>query len=169
MKNNSVSTKKKIIIAIAIVLAIAIATICINAVINKNVDSFFNETTESRYVDGETVEGKLGSYICTVKSAEKCTDYKGRNAVKITYIFTNNTNDTQSFDYLTNRVYQNKTQLETTFIKSEKETTMPETASKESSEISLVYVLNDQSSKLNVELEDPLEYNGKILTYEVEI
>ena len=169
MKNNSVSTKKKIIIAIAIVFVIAIATICINTLIDKSVDRFFNETTESRYVDGETAEGKLSYYTCTIKSTERCTDYKGRNAVKITYIFTNNTNDTYYFDYLKNRVYQNGTQLETTFIKSEKETTIPSTASKESSEISLVYVLKDQSSKINVELEDPLDYNGKILTYEIEI
>lgn len=44
-------------------------------------------------------QGQIGNYICTVKSAEKCKDWNGENAVKITYSFTNNSSDAESFDF----------------------------------------------------------------------
>lgn len=169
-QNKTVSTKRKAIIAIVIVLVIAVVAVCINAIIEKDTDKFLKETTESRFVDGEAVAGKIGAYACTVKSAEKCKDFSGRDAVKITYIFTNNSDDAQYFDVsLLNRVYQNNTLLETTYIENESEKTVPETAPNQSSEISFAYVLNDQTSNLKVEFEEALEYDGEVLTYEVEL
>ena len=46
----------------------------------------------------EKTEGKIGDYICTVKSAEKCKNWEGKNSIKITYNFTNNSSEAQSFD-----------------------------------------------------------------------
>ena len=65
----------------------------------------------------DKTEGEIGDYICTVKSAEKCKNWEGKNSIKITYNFTNNSSDAESFDVaLKDEAYQDGIGLESSFL-----------------------------------------------------
>lgn len=62
-------------------------------------------------------DGTIGNYVCVVKNAELTKDYDGNDAVLITYEFTNNSENAESFDIaLNDDLYQNGVGLEMAFF-----------------------------------------------------
>ncbi len=127
-----------------------------------------NETTESK----SNADGQIGDYICTIKSAEKCKDWSGKDAIKITYNFTNNSKDTESFDFaLTDEAYQDGIQLETTFLDGGYDELGLDVKIKPGTtkEVSKIYVLRDDSTKIDIEISELISFSDDKLTYEIDL
>ena len=138
-------------------------------------DSNNNETTASSQVDAkkdEAVEGQIGDYVCTVKKAEICKNWEGKDSVKITYEFTNNASDAQSFDIaLTDNVYQDGVGLESTFISSDDDDWGIDVKIKPgvTKEVSKVYVLRDTTTDLEVEIGELISFDDTKVTTTVKL
>lgn len=120
----------------------------------------------------EKLQGQIGNYICTVKSAEKCKDWNGENAVKITYSFTNNSSDAESFDLaLQDEAYQNGVELESTFTEDDLDDMGLEAKVKpdSSKEVSKVYALRDDSADVEIEISEFASFGSDKLNYTVEL
>lgn len=127
-----------------------------------------NETTESK----SKADGQIGDYVCTIKSAEKCKDWSGKDAIKITYNFTNNSKDTESFDFaLTDEAYQDGIQLETTFLDGGYDELGLDVKIKlgTTKEVSKIYVLRDDSTKIDIEISELISFSDDKLTYEIDL
>ena len=108
-------------------------------------------------------DGKIGSYVCTVKSATKCKNWEGKDSVKIVYNFTNNASDSMSFDSaLEDKVYQDGIALETTFDSDDDSgNQIWDVAIKPgiTKEVAKLYVLRNSTSDLEVEVGEWISFN----------
>ena len=131
------------------------------------------ETTNSVTAqEKEKTEGEIGDYICTVKSAEKCKDYAGRKAIKITYNFTNNSSDAQSFDVaLKDEAYQDGVGLETTLLEGSADEVGLDVKVKPGTtkEVSKIYLLRDDSTQIDIEISELISFGDDKLTYTVDL
>ncbi len=120
----------------------------------------------------ERAQGQIGDYVCTVESAEKCNDWNGKNAVKITYSFTNNSSGAESFDSaLQTEVYQNGVELQSTFTRdyADEIGIEPNIKPGASKEVSKVYELEDDSSQVEIEISEFTSFGSDKLNYTVEL
>lgn len=111
-------------------------------------------------------DGKLGDYVCIAKSATKCTDWDGRESVKIVYDFTNNSKNPISFDTaLEDKVFQDGIALETTFISgSDDQVWDVEIKPGITKEVTKVYVLRNSTSDLEIEVNEWLSFSDATYT-----
>lgn len=112
-------------------------------------------------------DGTIGDYKCVVKSAVKCKDYAGKDAILITYDFTNNSDDAISFDIaLDTSVFQGGVELETAIL--DEETDLLDTAEIKpgiTKEVKKAYLLRDASTELEVEISELISFSDdKIVT-----
>ena len=117
-------------------------------------------------------DGQIGDYVCVVKSAELCKDYAGKDAVKITYSFTNNAAEAESFDLaLTDNVYQEGVGLEETFIDSDNDDFGLDVKIKPGTtkEVTKVYKLRDTVTQLEVEIGELISFDDTKITTTVDI
>lgn len=120
----------------------------------------------------EKAEGSIGDYICKVKSAELCKNWEGKDSVKITYEFTNNASEAESFDIaLIDDLYQDGVGLESTFISSDDDDFGVDVKIKPGTtkDVSKVYILRDKETEIDVEISEFISLNEEKLTYKVEI
>ncbi|MBR3149305.1 MAG: DUF5067 domain-containing protein [Eubacterium sp.] len=151
--------RRLIIFAVIIVVIIAIAALSSGGDDSSSSQAGNNnsaETTSQVSADKEAaVDGKIGNYVCVVKKAEICKNWEGKDAVKITYAFTNNNTEAESFDIaLTDNVYQDGVGLESTFISSDDDDWGIDVKIKPgvTKEVAKVYVLRDKTTDLEVEI-----------------
>ncbi len=165
--------KKWIIIGI---IAAVIIIICIAASTGGDSDTESSanagQTTTAISANAPKAEkGKIGDYVCTIKSATVCNDWEGKNAVKITYLFKNNASEAESFDIaLNDDVYQDGVGLEETFINDDDDFFVdvkikPGTTK----EVSKVYELRDTTTKLDIEISELISFSDEKLTYSVNL
>ncbi|MCM1286570.1 MAG: DUF5067 domain-containing protein [Acetobacter sp.] len=122
--------------------------------------------------DDTVLEGDvIGDYKCVVKSAEICKDYSGKDAVLITYEFTNNSKDATSFDVaLSAKPYQDGVGLETAILLDEDTDLLDvEIKSGVTKEVKKAYVLRDTSTELEVEISELFSLNDNKLVTKVKI
>ncbi len=120
----------------------------------------------------EQVEGKIGDFICTVKSAKLCKNWEGKDSVLITYSFTNNSKEAQSFDVaLSDDVYQDGVGLEDSFISSDDDDFGLDVKIKPGTtkEVKKVYILNDTKTQLEIEISELISFSDEKITTNVEI
>lgn len=159
--------KRLIIFAVIIVVIIAIVAISSGGGDSSSSENATNadtsETTSQVEANkDESVEGQIGNYICTVKSAEICKNWEGKDAVKITYAFTNNNKEAESFDFaLSDNVYQDGIGLESTFISSDDDDWGVDVKIKPgvTKEVAKVYLLRDKSTDLEVEIGELISFD----------
>ena len=99
LKEQKKKKKKKTWIIIAIVAVILILIVAISG--GDSEETSVSGENASQSVDAEkdvVADGKIGDYVCKVKSASICKDWVGEDAVKVVYEFTNNNSEPQSFD-----------------------------------------------------------------------
>lgn len=167
--------KRLIIIAIIVVLIIIIAAVAGGGSDDDKSSSSNQGTSSSIKVDEKeeekSTDGVIGDYVCTVKSAKLCKNYDGKDAVKITYSFTNNYTEAESFDLaLSDDVYQDGIGLEMAYFSDEDQDTFdvkikPGTTK----EVSKIYVLNDKTTPLDIEIKELISFGNDKLTYTVEL
>lgn len=109
----------------------------------------------------KATDGKLGDYVCTVKSATKCKDWDGRDCVKIVYNFTNNSSNPASFDIaLDDAVYQDGIALESSFTSSDDNEILDvEIKPGITKEVPKIYILRNSTSELEVEVGETFSFN----------
>ncbi len=120
----------------------------------------------------ETTEGEIGDYVCTVKSAEKCKNWEGKNSIKITYNFTNNSSDAISFDVaLKDEAYQDGIGLESSFLDGGSDELGWDVKVKPGTtkEVSKVYILRDESTQIELEISELISFSDDKLTYTVDL
>lgn len=120
----------------------------------------------------DKTEGEIGDYICTVKSAEKCKNWEGKNSIKITYNFTNNSSDAESFDVaLKDEAYQDGIGLESSFLDGGSDELGWDVKVKPGTtkEVSKVYILRDDSTQIELEISELISFSDEKLTYTVDL
>lgn len=174
--------KKKKLTVILIIVGVLLLIGIVGAIGGSGDDSSTNTTagavsessdsTAQSAKDKETVEGQIGDYVCTVKSAEKCKDWSGKDAIKITYSFTNNSKDAESFDLaLTDEAYQDGIGLETTFLDGGSDELGLDVKVKPGTtkEVSKIYLLRDDTTKIDIEISELVSFSDDKLTYEIDL
>lgn len=167
--------KKLIILAIILVVIIVIGAISAGGSSNSDDSSSSGAVGSSNSIEAEKkekTEGEIGKYVCTVKSAEICKNWEGKDAVKITYSFTNNNSEAESFDVaLTDEVYQDGIGLESTFISSDDDDWGIDVKIKTGTtkDVAKVYLLRDKTTPLEVEIGEWISFDDTKLTYNIEL
>ena len=170
--------KKRLIVLLIILAVIIVGGIIISS--GDNGDSSKSTQNNSSSVSsdesGETVDARssdsdkntIGDFKCVVKEAKICKNWEGKDAVKITYSFTNNSSDSASFDIaLDDEVYQDGIQLESSFISSDDDDWGIDVKIKPgmSKDVSKVYILRDKNTDLEVEISELISFSDdKIVT-----
>lgn len=113
-----------------------------------------------------SADGTIGNYKCVVKGAEICKDWSGKDAVLITYEFTNNSDNAISFDVaLDAKAYQNGIGLESAILDEETDLLDVDIKPGITKEVKKAYVLSDTSSDVEIEVSEFISFNDdKIVT-----
>lgn len=176
MNDQKKKKKKKKLIIILVIAALVIIGIVASSGGSDDKKENDNSTSASDSISAdknEKAEGAIGDYICTIKSATLCKDWEGKDSVKITYSFTNNASDAESFDIaLSDEVYQDGIQLETTFLGGDNDDDWGIDVKIKpgmTKEVSKIYKLRDKSTPLNVEISEFVSFSDDKLTYTVNL
>lgn len=175
MNEQKKKKKKKSLIIVGVIIAIIVViAIAAGGSSGDSKDTGTAESSSSSSVSAEkqdTVNGAIGDYVCTVKSATVCKNWEGKDSVKITYEFTNNSDEAQSFDIaLSDELYQDGVGLESSFIDSDDDWGLdvkikPGTTK----EVSKVYILRDKETAIDVEISELISFSDDKLTYSVDL
>lgn len=115
-------------------------------------------------------DSNLGNYSVEIKSFRLAEDYEGKKVVIVKYNFTNNGDDSQSFNIaFDDNVYQNGVGLNEAYILADNANYSADNQSKEikkgaSLEVEVAYNLNDTTSDIEVEVEELISFNDKKVT-----
>lgn len=136
---------------------------------NTEADSLYSEDYDEDNTGEdakETSDGTIGDYKCVVKSAVKCQDYAGKDAILVTYDFTNNSNDAISFDIaLQANAYQDGIGLETAILEEDTDLMDVEIKPGVTKEVKKAYLLRDSSTELEIEISELISFSDdKIVT-----
>lgn len=174
LKAQGKKKKKKRLIIIGVILAVLVIGIIAGSGSGGGETQKQNGRTpvEAETQSNISADGKIGDYVCTVKSAVICTDWLDKTAVKITYEFTNNSSEAQSFDVaLTDDLYQNGIGLESSLTGDDDEDLICDVKIQPGTtkEVSKVYVLRDTSTPIDVEISELFSFSDDKLHYTVNL
>ena len=133
-------------------------------------------TQKSGNVDTEEANNSLGDFSVEIKSCRLAKDYEGKDVVIVTYAFTNvNDNDPTSFDIaIEDNVYQEGVGLNRSYIIDDSYNYNSDNSTKEikkgaSIDVEVAYELNDTSTPIEVEVQEWLSLNDKVISKKFEI
>ena len=164
--------RKKRLIIIGVILAVIIIIAVIGSSGSDDGNKSDSTTASVSAQKEEKADGEIGSYVCTVKEAKLCKDWEGKDSVKITYSFTNNSSDSESFDVaLDDNVYQDGVGLESTWIDDEEDDFGVDVKIKPGTtkEVIKVYQLRNKNTDLEVEIGEWLSFDDTKITTTVKI
>lgn len=123
-----------------------------------------NQITQAKSSDQKD-SGTVGSYAITIKSATIGKSFDGKQAVIITYDFTNNHPEATSFlSAISDIVYQNGIQLESTVISNDNDNWMKNIKTGATLEITRAYVLQDTTNPVDVEITELISFSNEKIT-----
>lgn len=135
------------------------------------VDSSYTESYDELAAEagadaGNTSDNTVGDYTCVVKGAEVCKDWADKDAVLITYEFTNNSDSAVSFDVaLDARAYQGGIGLETAILDDDTDILDVDIKPGVTKEVKKAYVLRDTSTEIEIEISELISFSDdKIIT-----
>ncbi|MGN1329590.1 MAG: DUF5067 domain-containing protein [Eubacterium sp.] len=161
--------KKWIIIAVVAVVIILIAAIASGGSDDGSSEDS-NASAGTSAVSAESEEkanDTVGDYKCVVKGAKLCKDWTGKEAVLITYEFTNNSDSAISFDVaLDARAYQDGIGLETAILEDDTDLFIDvDIKPGITKEVKKAYVLRDTSTEVEIEVSELISFSDdKIVT-----
>lgn len=133
-------------------------------------DSLSDNSSYSQNVDSNdtiVTDNTLGDYGCIISGAKLCKDWNGKDAVLITYEFTNNSSSSISFDVaLDARAYQDGIGLETAILESD-DTDYLDVDIKPgvTKSVNKAYILRDTTTPIEVEVSELFSFSDeKIVT-----
>lgn len=136
------------------------------AVDSSYTESYDELAAESGADAGNTSDNTVGDYTCVVKGAEVCKDWEDKDAVLITYEFTNNSDSAISFDVaLDARAYQGGIGLETAILDDDTDILDVDIKPGVTKEVKKAYVLRDTSTEIEIEISELISFSDdKIIT-----
>ena len=136
------------------------------AVDSSYTESYDELAAESGADAGNTSDNTVGDYTCVVKGAEVCKDWEDKDAVLITYEFTNNSDSAVSFDVaLDARAYQGGIGLETAILDDDTDILDVDIKPGVTKEVKKAYVLRDTSTEIEIEISELISFSDdKIIT-----
>lgn len=160
--------KKLIIIAVVAFVIILIAVIASGG----SDDSSSEDSNASAVTSAVSAESEekandtVGDYKCVVKGAKLCKDWTGKDAVLITYEFTNNSDSAVSFDVaLDARAYQDGVGLETAILDEDTDYLDVDIKPGVTKEVKKAYNLRDTSTEIEIEVSELISFSDdKIVT-----
>lgn len=160
--------KKWIIIAVVAVVIILIAAIASGGSDDSSSEDS-NASAGTSAVSAESEEkanDTVGDYKCVVKGAKLCKDWTGKDAVLITYEFTNNSDSAVSFDVaLDARAYQDGVGLETAILDEDTDYVDVDIKPGVTKEVKKAYNLRDTSTEIEIEVSELISFSDdKIVT-----
>lgn len=114
----------------------------------------------------------LGDYKCTVKGAELCKDYEGKDAVLVTFEFTNNSSDAASFDIaLDAKAFQDGIGLESAYLADDETDGLVDVEIKPgvTKEVKKAYILRDTTTAVEMEIAQWLSFDDSKIVTTIEI
>ena len=164
--------KKWIIIAVVAVVIILIAVIASGG----SDDSSSEDSNASAVTSAVSAESEekandtIGDYKCVVKGAKLCKDLTGKDAVLITYEFTNNSDSAVSFDVaLDARAYQDGVGLETAILDEDTDYLDVDIKPGVTKEVKKAYNLRDTSTEIEIEVSELISFSDDKIVTTVEI
>ena len=164
--------KKWIIIAVVAVVIILIAVIASGG----SDDSSSEDSNASAVTSAVSAESEekandtVGDYKCVVKGAKLCKDLTGKDAVLITYEFTNNSDSAVSFDVaLDARAYQDGVGLETAILDEDTDYLDVDIKPGVTKEVKKAYNLRDTSTEIEIEVSELISFSDDKIVTTVEI
>ena len=164
--------KKWIIIAVVAVLIILIAVIASGG----SDDSSSEDSNASAVTSAVSAESEekandtVGDFKCVVKGAKLCKDLTGKDAVLITYEFTNNSDSAVSFDVaLDARAYQDGVGLETAILDEDTDYLDVDIKPGVTKEVKKAYNLRDTSTEIEIEVSELISFSDDKIVTTVEI
>lgn len=164
--------KKWIIIAVVAVVIILIAVIASGG----SDDSSSEDSNASAVTSAVSAESEekandtVGDYKCVVKGAKLCKDWTGKDAVLITYEFTNNSDSAVSFDVaLDARAYQDGVGLETAILDEDTDYLDVDIKPGVTKEVKKAYNLRDTSTEIEIEVSELISFSDDKIVTTVEI
>ena len=164
--------KKWIIIAVVAVVIILIAVIASGG----SDDSSSEDSNASAVTSAVSAESEekandtVGDYKCVVKGAKLCKDLTGKDAVLITYEFTNNSDSAVSFDVaLDARAYQDGVGLETAILDEDTDYLDVDIKPGVTKEVKKAYNLRDTSTEIEIEVSELISFSYDKIVTTVEI
>lgn len=134
-----------------------------------------NSVTAAQAEKPQDVEGQIGRYIVTIKESRITTDYEGSPILLVTYSFTNNNDDPQSFMMaIDDKLYQNGVELGDVYTSYGIDGYNMDNASKSvqkgvTLDVQEAYKLNDTTTDVEVRLAELISFSDKYLTYTIDI
>lgn len=154
--------KKKLIIfgvIFAIIVVIAIAASGSGSDDSSSKTPSENTTASSVNAEKEkSDDNTIGDFKCVVKGAKLTKDWEGKDAVLITYEFTNNSDSPISFDgSLDDKLYQDGIELESAILNDDNESNLLDTVDLKpgiTKEVKKAYLLRNKDSEIEVEIQE---------------
>ena len=164
--------KKWIIIAVVAVVIILIAVIASGGSDDSSSEDS-NASAVTSAVSAESEEKSndtVGDFKCVVKGAKLCKDWTGKDAVLITYEFTNNSDSAVSFDVaLDARAYQDGVGLETAILDEDTDYLDVDIKPGVTKEVKKAYNLRDTSTEIEIEVSELISFSDDKIVTTVEI
>ncbi len=139
-------------------------------------DSSYSQGEDAGTVQAEgedsAANDTLGDYKCTVKGAELCKDYEGKDAVLVTFEFTNNSSDAASFDIaLDAKAFQDGIGLESAYLADEETDGLVDVEIKPgvTKEVKKAYILRDTTTAVEMEIAEWLSFDDSKIVTTIEI
>lgn len=156
---------------ISILLSVSVVALFAFFAVASGSDSGETVTQESGSAAASADTGKsLGDYEVEIKSARLSKDYEGKKVVVVTYGFKNNADNATAFTWaFDDQVYQNGVGLEKCYVMDDNDPYDSANQDKQikkgvSLDVEVAYVLNDDSTPINVELKELISFSDKTIT-----
>lgn len=116
-------------------------------------------------------DNALGDYLVEIKDCRLAKDYEKKPVAIVTYLFTNQGNDTAtSFMFaIEENVYQGGVGLNECYVLDDSYSMKEDNDTKEikkgaSIEVEVAYVLNDETTPIDVEVKEFISFSDKVIT-----
>ncbi|WP_294777537.1 DUF5067 domain-containing protein [uncultured Eubacterium sp.] len=169
-KKKKKKKKKLIILGVIIAVIIVIAVAASGSESNDDTNTSSNENTTVSSVNAEkkeTDENTIGDFKCIVKGAKLTKDWEGKDAVLITYEFTNNSDSPISFDgALDDKLYQDGIELESAILSNDEEAKLIDAVDLKpgiTKEVKKAYSLRNKKSEIEVEIQEVFSFSDDMI------
>ena len=169
-KKKKKKKKKFIILGVIIAVIIVIAVAASGSESNDDTNTSSNESTTVSSVNAEkkeTDENTIGDFKCVVKGAKLTKDWEGKDAVLITYEFTNNSDSPISFDgALDDKLYQDGIELESAILSNDEEAKLIDAVDLKpgiTKEVKKAYSLRNKKSEIEVEIQEVFSFSDDMI------
>lgn len=162
--NKSIST----LLAISLILIFAVFGIASSS--SDDATNNAEQSKEAVETQNQEQNGKLGDYVVEIKSARFSKTYDGKDAVIVTYGFTNNSSNPSSFSFaIEDAAFQNGIGLNETYFLEDGDSYSSDNQTKEiktgsTLDVDVAYELNDSTSDIEIEVKELISFSDKKIT-----